>query len=419
MLSKLESLLPTHTRRSEESQALQQFSTPVTLGHVAGIAAELDNRDIVLEPSAGTGLLSIFAELAGARLLLNELGHTRADLLAHLFPAASVTRLDAAQIHDRLETGLQPSVVLINPPFSASAHVEGRVADATYRHLSSALSCLAPGGRMVAITGASFSPENPAWAAAFARLQERGKIVFSAAVDGRVYARHGTTTDTRITVIDRVPAEEPSRLPPSHGMATDPATLLSWVQAALPPRRKLSTSDRSTVATSRVSRPFVRPIRVSPTSQLAPMADDAVELVFGPRRPAQRTRAGSARLYTSGSNCNRSVSPGAQPHPTPLVQSAAMASVRPPLPCYRPHMPSGLVEAGLLSDAQLETVILAGEAHSVPLAGSWVVDQTYDLVSAAPDGAETAVRFRRGFFLGDGTGAGKGAKLPASCSTIG
>ena len=32
MLAKIAGLLPTHTRRSEESQALQQFSTPIALG---------------------------------------------------------------------------------------------------------------------------------------------------------------------------------------------------------------------------------------------------------------------------------------------------------------------------------------------------------------------------------------------------
>jgi hypothetical protein len=33
------------------------------------------------------------------------------------------------------------------------------------------------------------------------------------------------------------------------------------------------------------------------------------------------------------------------------------------------------------------------------------------LVTAAPDDAENAVRFRRGWFLGDGSGAGKGRQL--------
>ena len=66
---------------------------------------------------------------------------------------------------------------------------------------------------------------------------------------------------------------------------------------------------------------------------------------------------------------------------------------------------------GLLSDAQLESVIYAGEAHSGFLAGAWTVDETFDTVAAAPDGAESAVRFRRGCMLGDGTGAGKGRQV--------
>ena len=46
----------------------------------------------------------------------------------------------------------------------------GRVADAALRHIASALARLAEGGRLVAITGANFAPDKPAWRDAFVRL---------------------------------------------------------------------------------------------------------------------------------------------------------------------------------------------------------------------------------------------------------
>src|SRR6516162_1974091 len=68
MLTRLAARLPSQTRRSEESERLQQFSTPIALGFAAAEAAAITSADLVLEPSAGTGLLAIFAELAKARL---------------------------------------------------------------------------------------------------------------------------------------------------------------------------------------------------------------------------------------------------------------------------------------------------------------------------------------------------------------
>lgn len=79
LLAKVAGLLPTYSRRSEEMQRLQQFSTPLTLGLAALEAAAITPGDVVLEPSAGTGLLAILAEAAGGTLVLNELADTRAD----------------------------------------------------------------------------------------------------------------------------------------------------------------------------------------------------------------------------------------------------------------------------------------------------------------------------------------------------
>jgi len=67
----------------------------------------------------------------------------------------------------------------MNPPFSAVANVDRRMADAALRHIASALARLPDGGRLVAITGASCSPDNPIWTDAFVRLQERGRVVFT------------------------------------------------------------------------------------------------------------------------------------------------------------------------------------------------------------------------------------------------
>ncbi|WP_186398148.1 strawberry notch family protein [Stappia sp. P2PMeth1] len=408
-ITRIAGLLPTHTRRSEESQAFQQFSTPTPLGLAAVTAAGITAGDIVLEPSAGTGLLAVLAEIAGGALLLNELAGTRANLLASLFPAVDVTRFDAAQIDDHLDCAVIPSVVLMNPPFSAMANVSGRMADACYRHVASALARLAPGGRLVTITGANFAPDAPDWRDAFVRLAERGRVIFTATIDGSVYARHGTTLPTRLTVFDKVPAGDPAVFPASPGTAPDVATLLGWIEARVPPRQPVSLPKpdaAASCATPKTVRCYLaRPAAARPATSVA--ADpEGVELAYETVdwTPQDGTRLTDAIYEAYGLQSIRI--PGAQAHPTRLVQSAAMASVAPPKPSYRPLLPANI--ATVLSDAQLETVIYAGEAHSDYLAGSWTVDETFDLVSAAPEGAKGVVRFRRGFMLGDGTGAGKG-----------
>lgn len=411
LVERIARLAPTQTRRSEEMQAYQQFSTPVGLAWVAGFAADFRPSELVLEPSAGTGLLAILADLAGCRLALNEVADVRAALLGSLFEGSPVSMHDAAQIHDRLDAGLVPSCIVMNPPFSTALNVETRVGDAAFRHLSSAVARLADGGRLVAITGANCAPDHKAWREGFVRLQDKARVVFTTTIAGSMFAPHGTAVETRLTVIDKVPADDPAQFPASPGLAPDLAMLLRWLIADLPPRQPIAASAIQPLVASRSSPAFKTTGSKPRLVPVPPPEPSGVPLdyeLIDWQSPSDGKL--SDTLYEPYTLQSIRIA-GAQPHPTRLVQSAAMSSVAPPKPNYRPHLPAGLVERGLLSDAQLESVIYAGEAHADHLAGKWSVDATWDKVEAAPDECDTAVRFRKGWFLGDGTGAGKGRQV--------
>ena len=72
-----------------------------------------------------------------------------------------------------------------------------------------------------------------AWRDAFVRLQKRGRVVFTATVHGSIYAKHGTTVETRLTVIDKIPADDPLSFPASPGTAPDIATLENELSESL------------------------------------------------------------------------------------------------------------------------------------------------------------------------------------------
>src|SRR3546814_20868033 len=84
-----------------------------------------------------------------------------------------------------------------------------------------------------------------------------------------------------------------------------------------------------------------------------------------------------------------------------------MAAVALPAPNYRPQLPKRVIDEKILSAPQLETIVHALAATDVDLPGNYRVPEKGLALVPHADGH----RYRKGFFLGDGTGAGKGRQL--------
>ena len=449
MLETLAALEPSQTRRSEQQLKYQQFSTPLPLAYAALQAAMIQPGDVVLEPSAGTGMLAVMAQLAlgnGAvgALHLNEIAAVRAGLLAGLFPGSTVTRHNAESIRDRLPD-LRPTVVLMNPPFSASPGVERIRHHVDLHHIRSAFSTLPPGGRLVAISSSHCVPGDAAWEDAFASLDPPAHAVFTAPIDGRAYARRGTTFDTRLTVLDRG-GEKHGQIYAGHPVRDAghlrPEGLLQAVTGTVPARRPIepmpgadlfgqAPAPRPTRAKRTKTATQTQQVRPHDWGPVAQLAYEAVPAGAGSAGAAQPSGP-YAPWRATGIHVPRAVE-----HPTPLVQSGAMAAVPHPMPSYRPMLPERVVTEGLLSDAQLESVILAGQAHERHLSAEYRIGAGWETVQrvdadgdddndeAAPASEDDnqivdadeplsdPVRFRRGWMLGDGTGCGKGRQVAA------
>jgi len=339
--------LPTQTDRTLEQNELQQFSTPPTLAYVAARLLNPKADDTVLEPSAGTGSLAIWPRAVGARVICNETSLRRFSLLQCVLNFEALP-LDAEFIDDLLPTEIQPTAVLMNPPFSSTS---GRVKSTNpiygARHVASALRRVKEGGRLVAIVSEAMSFHHPTFSEWWQRIACLCNIRANLTLDGKEYAKYGAAPDVQILVIDKTGATPGA----------------NWQEQL----KQISWGSATTVEDAWEKLKHL--VEVTPSNEPDDDPEEPNGNLFVPYVPAKLR--------------------GGRPHPAVIVESASMAAVTPPDITYKPHLAAEIVSEGRLSDIQLERVIYAGQRHEQRL----------------PDGS------RAGFFVGDGTGVGKGRVL--------
>ena len=397
----LEAALPPRHVRSEAQVELQQFSTPPMLTWLMANAAAVSAHDTLLEPSAGNGALALWGSVQNASLILNEIDPTRRDGLAHIFPSATITAHDGELIADLLR-GHVPSVVLMNPPFARSQE-RGKDGETAMRHLRAAIRAAANGARIVAIMPEGFD------ASTFAKEQDEASLLLDVRLQ-QMFRRTGTGIAVRLVVFDKVPTASSSTIIGDTG----DLIALGELVTELPPRaqtpaslHRLPTGNRvRLLAKTSTQRTPVRP--VAPFAATPAATANAVNLAYSVMAdPAPVPEQTGIYLPYRPS---RIAFKDAPVHPTPLVESVAMGSVAAPQPDVCPRLPACWQADGLLSEAQCETLVYAAQAFAHDLPGQFKVSQEGTSLELSEDGHS----YRQGFFLGDGTGAGKGRQIAAA-----
>ena len=457
-------LVATQTKRTAEQDEFQQFSTPPTYAYLANWVANLNANDSYLEPSAGIGGMALFGKNAGVReVVVNELSSRRLGVLQNM-PFDRYFSENAEQLNNILPAEIQPTVIVMNPPFSSTAGRAQGQRDMMNgaRHIEQALKRLNSGGRLVAIVGEGMAADRPAFRDWWRKIMAEYNVRANLGIEGTGYVKYGTTFDNQILVIDKTGPTSDAVVTGKVKSPADALNLLENVRATRPVAAQNQAANR--LDQQPAGQPGGRgtaengPI-TAPGNDAGPAGpsgmgsdggaesgrgrggrggDAANNDAAGNERPlggrrgqsaesGRPDRGNAARTDGAGNAAGRSGSnepavdavkvgsaenaeasgeignsvfeqyspkkvriDGAVPHNTPLVESAALASVVPPDPTYAPKLGKDIIKKGLLSDAQLEAVVYAGQAHQQML----------------PDG-----KTRRGFFLGDGTGVGKGRQI--------
>lgn len=478
-LKQLLTLVPTQTKRTAEMDEFQQFSTVPPLAFVANWVANLQTGEVYLEPSAGVGGLGVFGQIAGAKVYANELSTRRANLLKTLGGFAGVFTENAEQLNNTLPNEVQADVVVMNPPFSATA---GRISgsrdtnNATV-HIEQALKRLNPGGRLVAIVGEGMADDRPAFRAWWAKMKQAYAVRANIGVSGAEYAKYGTTFDNQILVIDKTdpqsygetttgrvekvedllpllqtirherPQSSPSLLAtpgrnrPTQSTRGGARSAVGGAGTAVSETGAISVADEGRTGGAGLGTRAQSDQRPAESSGVgssvalgdrrsevggtelsgvgAPAGGNAAVLQRGDRAEPGVTYSSAETKATSeltdktfDSYAPKILVPGATMPPVKLDESAAMASVDPIKPTYRLAIPREFIvpeqgeKEGRLSAIALESIILAGNAHQEMVPAAYTDDERKDHEKRF--GKEPPKEFRRGFFIGDGTGAGKG-----------
>lgn len=205
--------IPSQGVRTEEQIKNQQFSTPPTEAYLVAKVAGIKPSDVVLEPSAGNGGIAIWAKAMGAETHVNEIAPRRQEMLKEV-GFDKPTAHDGELINALLDPKVKPTVVVMNPPFSASTMKSHEAANNNqygFNHLDQALQRLEPNGRLVAILGGGRADDTNGGATLnggpsgkwFDKIANRYNVRANIRVNGKEYQKYGTSFATRIIVIDK------------------------------------------------------------------------------------------------------------------------------------------------------------------------------------------------------------------------
>jgi hypothetical protein len=218
----IEKLLPTRRRTLEAtSLARGQFSTPLPLAEGMYQAAKIDDKDIILEPTAGTGsLIAPLKDKHWQSTWVNEKEKRRADILSDLLYRSNAIVSDADFLNPQFRSEkYKPTVILMNPPWGSPKR--SRVAriiekpDMAASFFDKAMDLLEDRGRIVALLPTTMIPgENQfsyRWMSNLAKKYDIKAIIMSP--DQAYHKGRGTDVGSFILVVDKISPAESEKFP--------------------------------------------------------------------------------------------------------------------------------------------------------------------------------------------------------------